>query len=284
MAKYLKSKWVQGFWKTQIYFNPVSVLAHELAPYSHWPTLKEYQTILESAGTAIKNANGQLLNVVEQGPKAKSFEENYAPRIYLTGEMQTRTENWHDFFQVLTWRLFPKTKSIINQRQYLSSSTRVESNNRYAGRTNCENMLSLFDECGAVLLYTDTLLAQFAKDYEWKQLLWDHRYRITNRFSCFVFGHALFEKLFNPYIGMTANCIFIRCDSNFFSLPLSDQINFIDSELSQRLSDEVAYQNPADLSPFPILGLPGWYPQNQDEAFYDNSSYFRPKKSIESRA
>jgi hypothetical protein len=33
--------------------------------------------------------------------------------------------------------------------------------------------------------------------------------------------------------------------------------------------------SPRDLAPLPLYGLPGWLPQN--EAFYDDERYFRPR-------
>jgi hypothetical protein len=29
-------------------------------------------------------------------------------------------------------------------------------------------------------------------------------------------------------------------------------------------------------SPLPVLGVPGWWAENEQESFYDNRTYFRP--------
>lgn len=276
MAKYIKSCWVPDFWNTAPYFNPVRLFASELKPYSNWPTLSEYQQLLQGGGTALTNSQGQLLKIVAQGPHTTIFAEKYAPRIYLTGEIQTRTENWHDLFQVLTWRLFPRTKAVINQRQY-HAALQQQSVTGNVQRSKVENMLSLFDECGAVLLYSDENLGTFVREFEWQQLFWEQRTALEEQFSCVIFGHALYEKMFNPYIGVTANSILIPCKKRYFDLPLQEQMQFIDRELSRCLRNHDLYQQPGNLAPFPLLGLPGWYPENEAASFYDNSSYFRPR-------
>jgi len=30
-----------------------------------------------------------------------------------------------------------------------------------------------------------------------------------------------------------------------------------------------------ELSPLPVLGVPGWWPDNERESFYDDADYFR---------
>ena len=32
-------------------------------------------------------------------------------------------------------------------------------------------------------------------------------------------------------------------------------------------------------TPLPVLGVPGWWPANQDPAFYDDATVFRPPRS-----
>lgn len=280
MAKYIRSPWIPLFWKSSLYFHPVAIMEKELRFYNDWPSLEEYQNLLQYGENKTKNANLQPLKIVAQGAKPISFEEKYAPRIYLKGELQTRTENWHDFFQIITWRLFPKSKAIINQRQYFASLQHSTKDPGHTGRSSIENLLSLFDECGAVIICSDPKLSALGKGFEWKQLFWENKSTLKNCFSCVIFGHALYEKLFNPYIGMTANSIYIECEPDYFKMPLGEQIRYIDNELSNRLANETLYRQPSDLFPFPILGMPGWYQNNDREDFYDNSNYFRPRKKL----
>ncbi len=34
----------------------------------------------------------------------------------------------------------------------------------------------------------------------------------------------------------------------------------------------------ASMTALPVLGVPGWWPANEDEAFYDDASVFRPPR------
>jgi hypothetical protein len=37
-----------------------------------------------------------------------------------------------------------------------------------------------------------------------------------------------------------------------------------------------ALATPRDLSPLPLMGIPGWCADNEDPAFYGNTRIFRP--------
>jgi hypothetical protein len=40
---------------------------------------------------------------------------------------------------------------------------------------------------------------------------------------------------------------------------------------------------PRALAVVPVLGVPGWCPGNEQESYYDNTDYFRPRRSREER-
>jgi len=47
---------------------------------------------------------------VAQAENATEFEDQYEPRVYLKKQLQTRTHNWHDFFNAMIWLRFSETK------------------------------------------------------------------------------------------------------------------------------------------------------------------------------
>lgn len=276
MAKYIKSDWIPGFWTDKPYFLPVSLFSDALIKFQEvWPTLSAYQHIIESTPVNINTKSGLNLRIVPQDAKPDKFYEHYAPRIYLTGEMQTRTDNWHDFFQVISWLLFPKSKSVINSRHYFAALERHKLNMDKGCRSAQENLFSLFDECGAVVLSTDATLLDNIREHQWKELFWNRRTDASCQLQCYIFGHAMNEKLINPYIGMTANCLMLEVTQDILSLPLHMKIKYIDKVLSQQLEDDREITSPHQLSPLPVLGLPGWHPDNTTESFYNNTNYFR---------
>jgi len=250
-----------------------------LEPFRHhrdWPGLDAYQHLLDSLDEPLRTRHGAPLRVVPQEGRPDHFEQHYAPRIYLSGEIQTRTRNWHDFFQLLTWFLFPRAKATINALHIPGARARNAGGEERGRRTALENMLSLFDEGGAVLISSDDTLLQLVRDFQWKRLFWERRDELATRFECITFGHALYEKGLKPYLGMTANAILMEVDDDYFRLPMAQRLDDIDGCLASLFERGECYTQPRDLSPFPILGLPGWDKDNENEAYYDNSRYFRP--------
>ena len=256
-------------------YEPLRPLAQKFSAFTdRWPELEDYQRVLNALPAPILTLNGAALKIVKQDDKPRCFEEHYAPRIYLTGEIQTRTANWHDFFQYLTWFIFPKTKAVINAIHIPAAKQRLAEGIDPGRRTPIENTLSLFDEGGAVILSSDESLLQLIRNFRWKTLFWERRDEVASKLQCVTFGHAMYEKGLAPYIGMTANCILLTVDESFFSKTGPERLNWLDDRLAAIFSAR-EYREPKDLSPFPILGLPGWDPHNACETYYDNTGYFR---------
>ncbi len=278
-----KQKWDPDFVTFSPIFRPLKVWAEKFSLFRNsWPELKDYQQILDELSQPIKSLNGKTLKIVQQDGKPGHFNEHYAPRIYLTGEIQTRTENWHDFFQFLTWFMFPKTKAVINSIHVPAAQARIDGNKDLGRRSPVENMLSLFDEGGAVILSSDESLLQLIRDFKWKELFWQRRSELASKLNFVTFGHALYEKGLSPYVGMTANCILIKVDETLLNSGNEQQLHWIDEYLADLFSAGTEYKKPKDLNPFPLLGLPGWDKHNESEEYYDNQQYFRPGRGEKS--
>ena len=268
--------WTPDFVRLSPIFSPLKLWAEKFSQFKEgWPGLKDYQFLLDELSQPILTQSGEALKIVEQDGKPGHFTEHYAPRIYLSGEIQTRTENWHDFFQFLTWFMFPKTKAVINAIHIPAAQSRIEKETDLGRRSPIENMLSLFDEGGAVILCSDDSMLQLIRDFKWKELFWQRRNELESKLKLVTFGHALYEKGLSPYVGMTANCILFHVDQDIVLQNNQQQLDWIDNMLSKLFSAGVPYNKPKDLSPFPLLGLPGWDKNNEMEIYYDNENYFR---------
>lgn len=272
--------WSPDFIKSSPIFSPLEYLAKKFSHFNDaWPSLCDYQSVLDELAQPILTTSGQVLKIVEQDGKPGHFSEHYAPRIYLTGEIQTRTENWHDFFQYLTWFMFPKTKAVINSIHIPAAQVRIDNNIDPGRRSPIENMLSLFDEGGAVILCSDNSLLELIREFKWKELFWLRREELQSKLKLVTFGHALYEKGLSPYVGMTANCILFNVDEALIHNSNKEQLDWIDTHLAELFSQGEQYKKPKDLAPFPLLGLPGWDIDNESEKYYDNVNYFRPGRS-----
>ena len=276
----LNQKWDPDFLSFSPIFTPLKPWAEKFSCFrGEWPGLKDYQNLLSGLPQAILTENGKPLKIVKQDGKPGHFSDHYAPRIYLTGEIQTRTENWHDFFQFLTWLMFPKTKAVINSIHIPAAQSRLQQGIDLGRRSPVENMLSLFDEGGAVILSSDDSILDLIKNFQWKELFWQRREELESKLKFITFGHALYEKALSPYIGMTANCILFHVDDAVLKKSNLQQLAWIDENLSKVFKDGQSYKKPKDLNPFPVLGLPGWHQENGSESFYDNVNYFRPGRN-----
>lgn len=275
----LKQKWDANFVSFSPIFSPLKYLADKFSTFESWPGLDDYQAMLSALPEPILTHSGQALKIVKQDGKPGHFSEHYAPRIYISGEIQTRTENWHDFFQFLTWFMFPKTKAVINAIHIPAAKLRIEQQADLGRRSPIENMLSLFDEGGAVILASDPSLLDLIRNFQWKELFWQRREELADKLKLVTFGHAMYEKGLAPYVGMTANCILLDVENSLLQQGNRRQLEWIDTALAKLFTEGDQYKKPKDLSPFPLLGLPGWDMANELESYYDNQDYFRPGRN-----
>lgn len=271
--------WHGDFASASPLFNPLLHLLEPFRDCTDWPSLALMQQVLEDWPEPIRTLAGKALSIVPQDGRPQNFEQHYAPRIYMTGEIQTRTENWHDFFQYLTWFIFAESKAEINALHVPRARARIESGKDLGARSPLENMLSLFDEGGAVLVSSDESLLQLVRDFDWHTLFWQRRTELAENFDCVVYGHAMYEKGLAPYLGMTANTILLPASAEYFQWPMQQRLQWIDATLAGIFRDGQIYSRPRDLQPFPILGMPGWDEQNASEDYYHNIRYFRPGRS-----
>lgn len=240
-----------------------------------WPDLEDCQRILDAAAAApILCGSGLPLRVTAQGGAPHHFGEQYEPRIYLAGELQTRTRNWHDLFNLLAWATFPLAKAAINARHVQAAQGRPRDM-----RGPIRDMLTLFDECGVVVASADAQLEQLLQDFRWRDLFWLRRTDVRERMRFYLFGHALCEKALRPYVGMTGKGIVLKVESAFFEQEPGEQLSGLDQKLAALFRNPAARLHPRRLQPIPVLGVPGWAPENERETYYANSRYFRPGRA-----
>lgn len=247
---------------------------------STWPSLVDYQGLLEHRPQPILSANGKVLQVIAQVEnKSLDWQLGYEPRIYLQGALQTRLESWHDCFNLLVWASFPAAKAALNARQYALLAARAAAQTR-ADRSPQQDVLTQFDESGVIVLCADSVLSELLRNFRWKNLFWEHRAAVQTQMRCLLFGHGLMEKALTPYPGLTGKGVILQVRSDFFTQPLAQQVTQTDALIAQHLGNEQFWQQPQDLAPVPILGFPGFTAENARAAYYDDQRYFRPGRGI----
>lgn len=193
----------------------------------------------------------------------------YECRIWETGEVETRRDNWHDFFNALVWLTFTQTKIALSASHVRAMTPAGEA------RGSTRDALTHFDECGVVVLSSQPQLLEMLRRFEWKKLFVEHRAEVQSAMRFIVFGHATYEQLLKPFRGLTAKAVLHEVSEDWLNLPLADQLIAVDEILAADL-DSGRYQRPRDFQPLPLLGIPGVTPENEDPAYYDDTRQFRP--------
>jgi len=182
----------------------------------------------------------------------------YESFIFAQGQVPTR-DGLHDFFNGLAWLRFPRTKLRLNALQAAHIAQCGIGPQRGAVR----DALTLFDENVALLQAPDALW-QALQYKRWDQVFGTLR-PLWAQTQLIVFGHALTEKLLAPRKGMTAHVYRV--------LEPSHDLAAVDAWLATDLRAEVLARKP--FAHVPVLGVPGWCPDNEAPAFYADAAVFR---------
>jgi hypothetical protein len=181
--------------------------------------------------------------------------EAYEAFIARTGCVPTR-DNLHDLFNGLLWLSYPHTKRRLNTLQ----AKQIELLGTAGARGALRDALTVFDENAAILQAPATLVDALRRR-DWYTLFVERRADWQSA-QLILFGHALLEKLMQPRKAITAHVWLIDA--------ITDE-KLASSITAERLSAK-------DFLPLPVLGVPGWWAENDDFSFYDDAEVFRPRR------
>ena len=211
----------------------------------------------------VSMGGARRLRFVEQSERPDGVA--YETFIARTGCVPTR-DNLHDLFNGLVWLKFGRLKQHLNALH----AQEIARNGIGGTRGAVRDALTLFDE-NAALLQAPAELVDALRQRDWQALFIHHRAawqgaRLT------LFGHALLEKLAQPRKAITAH-VWVLPEAlvlESFSLQSGAHDMF--------LADVSNHRWPADEPhlAMPVLGVPGWWPANEDEGFYRDEAVFRP--------
>lgn len=224
---------------------------------------------------SVVSGGGAPIRFVPPAPPSGEFSPQYEIRIFETGEVQTRPDNWHDLFNALVWLAFPKTKAVLNRHH----CREIRARRGALLRGTARDVLTLFDEGGIVVASADAELSALLRESSWKALFWTRRADVVGSMRFRVFGHAIYEKALEPYKGVTAKALILECGPVLLDASLERQLAELDARAADYFSGEGALASTRTLPPLPILGIPGWEPANEREAYYDDRAQFRPGRS-----
>lgn len=173
----------------------------------------------------------------------------------------------HDFFNALCWMQFPLAKKQLNQLQ----AAAIQAQGVGAVRGPVRDAVTVFDE-NACLIQLPDVVWNALQSRHWQTAFGTHR-ALWQDVTLQIFGHAALEKLVNPYKAITVH---------LWRVPLGIPLQAWDAWLAQDLQPEKLSQKP--FLPTPVLGIPGWWPENEAPHFYDDALVFRPYKASPAEA
>lgn len=237
----------------------------------------DFLAAFNRAGSALglRNHAGLPLCFVPQSalPEGTAYEAF----IGATGQVPTR-DNLHDFFNGLVWQTFPLIKRRLNALQ----AAQIAQAGIGKSRGPARDAATIFDENAALLMVREgaagRALVEELRAHQWLAALYEKRAMFGPDVHIWLFGHALMEKLVAPRKAITAHTLVIFAGDDVFALAPDAQRAWVDEYVASGLA---AGLSTASFTPLPVLGVPGWWP-GQDQDFYLDAAVFRPKRSAAS--
>jgi hypothetical protein len=227
-----------------------------------------YQDVMAAADWPSIDALDQRLalpgkQLVEQDDALLADGLHYERRI-AQGRIATRPRNWHDLFNALVWARHPAIKHALNARQCaeLVDASAV-------GRNRTQAALTQFDETGVIVRVRDASLLHAWDRHDWSALFVQgaERWRSGAIAVSAVFGHALMEQALLPSRLLVGKCVVVQGEDDAQAV----------EQVAQAISRADLLNDPLELRPLPLMGIPGWHP-DQDVLFYRQVEYFRPAR------
>lgn len=226
----------------------------------------------QAAALGLVNFSGQPLCFVAQAvlPEGTAYEEF----IGSTGQVPTR-DNLHDFFNGLVWLTFPLIKRQLNALQ----AAQIAQDGVGKSRGPARDAATIYDENSALLVVRDdaagAALVDALRNHRWREAFVASAAMFGRDAELWLFGHALMEKLVAPYKAITAHTRVVKAGDDYWLQDGAGRRAWVDREEAACLAG--AGLAKGGFTPLPVLGIPGWWPQ-QDDAFYDDETVFRPKR------
>ena len=268
----------------------------------------EFLALLQEPFDAfIEKANGGFFKLglkTEQGDRLRLISDQtlssgeramgYEHFIAQTGQIPAR-DSRHDRLNALVWLSAPLSKQRLNalhakallsevpkvskgdgrQAAVLATATRPIDKVGGQGRGALRDALTLIDENLMVVVAKARAaeLQNLLEAHDWQELFVTNRDAWRTEWKPLVFGHALLEKLDAPFKAITAHCLVIPSDQA--SMILAVGWHSLDSLLCEQLDENLCSRR---LKVLPVMGLPGWCPDNEDPDFYRDTKVFRPRR------
>lgn len=222
----------------------------------HWPAIETLNSTMPVADRRFVAQDAALL--------ADGL--HYEVRIAERGGIATRGENWHDLFNAMIWCRHPAIKRALNARQIAHIATMGPSQ-----RNRAQYALTQFDEAGVIVRVREPALLALWDAHDWSALFHQHEsaWKSGDLHIAAVIGHALLEHALVPELLLVGKCLVVQGD-------VEDETCI--ATVACAIAEGRALNDPQELRPLPLAGIPGWYP-GQDAAFFAGTECFQPVRA-----
>lgn len=199
--------WDLGRFAPQPALEPFAPLLSELRSFCEFPSTEALSNWVEATREA-QAPELAPLRFVELQPRPRrakrrvvQLEALYDARITCKSEVPCLFRSYHDLFNALMFKAFPRSKRALHARQYEALTRWVEAGAEQlpGRRTREQDALTLFDEGGCVVVCPAHLQAEF-EGGAWLPLA---EAGVVSRVV--LFGHALFEHLTEGQVGLRSS-------------------------------------------------------------------------------
>lgn len=188
---------------------------------------------------------------------------HYEERIARQGAIATRDANWHDLFNALVWLRHGAIKRALNARQVAEIAVMGP---RERSRPQCA--LTHFDEAGLIVQLRDPAMLAAWDAHDWHALFWTHHEAWRSGDARVdVFGHALLEHALTPGKLLVGKALVVMGNGD----PLR--------RCAEAIASGEILDDPLELRPLPVSGVPGWHPGTAEETFYLTAPCFQPLRA-----
>ena len=237
------------------------------------PSLEDLNALAQASDSPPVTAAGHAVRFC---PPASSSAKDYERRVFDSGQVETRADNLHDFFNALAWLAFPLTKAAINARhvECIAFEGKV--------RGPVRDLLTLVDEGGVVVACADSSLAGFealVRGFSWQELFWERREQLVADARFVLLGHSAYEKALSPYPGITCKAVFVPVSRARLHGPAPVLVASLDAAVAEWIRTLPANARPRQLAPLPVFGYPAWLPDSAQPGFYADRRWFRAARA-----
>lgn len=237
------------------------------------PGVDQLNALLRQRAPLAVSGADRPLRFVRPPPEPSAYEA----LIHATGEVPTRVDDWHDFFNALAWCAWPRSKAACNALHVVEAQRRASAG--LGGRGKRRDALTQFDECGLVVVSSDPQIPLLLAAHEWEEVFWRRRTGLQESTRFIVFGHGTWDQLRTPFFGLCAKALHRVVEPAWLALPDAVRQAETDAWLETRLADPAFLVSPAALAPLPLLGIPGVTPDNERADYYRDTRQFRPRRA-----